>query len=205
MHFLVSVRVRSDVSVRYRRCHRNYPPYQDKSTTEAWDSFFSDYLRNSLYDLDKKARGEATTGLPRDPKGKEDLAEAKAKLRKAFCSRAFGDGGYLDNKPFSYATAMLMRRRADHVVARKLLYVEPSPEHPELTPEKPPERPDFAQNVRAAVLELPRQEAIREDIERLYERNEMLDRIAIFAAHVDKDMALRNHEQCPAPISPRRD
>jgi hypothetical protein len=42
-----------------------------------------------------------------------------------FRERAFGDGGYLDNKPFTYATSMLMRRRANIPVDRKLLY-EPS-------------------------------------------------------------------------------
>src|SRR5204862_4150003 len=42
-------------------------------------------------------------------------------------TQAFGDGGYLDNKPFSWATGMLSRRRADGPVQRRLLYIEPDP------------------------------------------------------------------------------
>src|SRR6185503_17659487 len=38
--------------------------------------------------------------------------------------RSFADGGYLDNKPFSYATSTLMRRTPTVPVDRKLIYVE---------------------------------------------------------------------------------
>ena len=48
-----------------------------------------------------------------------------------FTERSFGDGGYLDNKPFTYATETLSRRYAPLPVDRKLIYIEPSPEHPE--------------------------------------------------------------------------
>ncbi len=158
-----------------------YPEYEDTPPTpESWDSFFSEYVRHGLIDLDKQARGREPTGLlPPD---------ATERLRNAFYTRAFGDGGYLDNKPFSHATAMLMRRRFEPAVNRKLLYVEPSPEHPELDPKTERKRPDFAQNIRAAVVDLPRKETIREDIERLQERNAMLHRMAGFTKHVDKDM-----------------
>jgi hypothetical protein len=50
--------------------------------------------------------------------------EADAEFRR----RQFGDGGYLDNKPFTYATEKLMKRWAQLPVERKLLYVEPNPE-----------------------------------------------------------------------------
>jgi len=158
-----------------------YPEYEDTPLTpESWDSFFSEYVRHGLIDLDKQARGRKPTGvLPPD---------ATERLRNAFYTRAFGDGGYLDNKPFSHATAMLMRRRFEPAVKRKLLYVEPSPEHPELDPKTERKRPDFAQNIRAAVVDLPRKETIREDIERLQERNAMLHRMAAFTKYVDDDM-----------------
>ncbi|MFL6518617.1 MAG: patatin-like protein [Chthoniobacterales bacterium] len=158
----------------------SYPRYAKTDlASKQWDTFFTEYLRPSFYDIDKDARGEEMQGTA--PQA------ATEKLRRAFRSRAFGDGGYLDNKPFSYATAMLMRRHSDCVVDRKLVYVEPSPEHPELMPHQP-EPPDFAENVQAAVLELPRQETIREDIDRLYERNAMLERLASFAKNVDQDI-----------------
>ena len=170
-----------------------YKDYRDKSTSDEWDRFFSDYLRNSLFDLDRKARGDPATGkLP--PGTNPD--QAKEKLRSLFRERSFGDGGYLNNKPFSYATSMLMRRHADRAVARKLLYIEPSPEHPELIPtdQKPP--PDFAQNVLAALLELPQQQTIRQDIDRLDERNQLLQRLAVLAKEVDQDIdAVRKLEK----------
>src|SRR5829696_6801768 len=43
----------------------------------------------------------------------------------------FADGGYLDNKPFSYATEALRRRRADVPVAGRLVSAEPEGRLPE--------------------------------------------------------------------------
>lgn len=89
--------------------------------------------------------------------------------------RSFADGGYLDNKPFSYATSTLTRRTPTVPVDRKLIYVEPSPEHPEreVQPDNPP---DAIQNVMAA-LDLPRYETIREDIQTVLDRNRLIDRV----------------------------
>ena len=162
-----------------------FSAYKDKTSTGDWDIFFSDYLRYGLFDLDREAHGQEATGhLPQD---KSD-EQAKEQLRASFRQRSFGDGGYLDNKPFSYATATLSRRYSDSAVTRKLLYVEPTPEHPELALQTH-ETLDFAENVHAAVLDLPRQETIREDIDRLYERNKLLERVAILVTEVDADIA----------------
>lgn len=160
-----------------------------KDNDPGWDDFFKDYLLLGLYDIDKNARGLPTEGL------QQDIKTATSELRKAFRARSFGDGGYLDNKPFSYATSMLMRRQADCVVDRKLLYVEPTPEHPTFT--KPGPRPDFAKNTRAAALDLPRRETIREDLERIQERNELLERIATFSKDVDEDVLGARDEEPP--------
>jgi patatin-related protein len=161
-----------------------YSPYKDKTSSGDWDKFFSEYLRNGLFDLDREAHGQNSTGhLP----SQDTVEQAKEQLRASFRDRSFGDGGYLDNKPFSYATSMLSRRYADSAVVRRLLYVEPTPEHPELAVEKR-DPPDFAENVRAAVLDLPRQETIREDIDRLYERNEILERVTVLTKEVDADI-----------------
>ena len=176
---------------RYRRYERDDPTESnDPKVCSAWDDFFKDYLRLGLFDIDKQSRGETPTGLS----GRTG-DEATTELRKAFRSRSFGDGGYLDNKPFSYATSMLTRRHADCAVDRKLLYVEPTPEHPELAPKQPGPRPDFAENVRAAVLDLPRQETIREDIDHLYERNRVLERVGTFAQNVDEDIILLTEQR----------
>jgi patatin-related protein len=168
-----------------------YAPYKDRTESGAWDAFFSDYLRNGLFDLDREAHGKDALGyLP----NAESADEARKQLRAAFCARSFGDGGYLDNKPFSHATSMLSRRFADSAVARKLLYVEPTPEHPELAVDRR-EQPDFAENVHAAVLDLPRQETIREDLDRLYERNELLERVTMLTKEVDADIAAERAEK----------
>jgi patatin-related protein len=95
---------------------------------------------------------------------------------------AFADGGYLDNKPFSYATEALRRRRADLPVTRKLLYIEPDPTGEPLAPGEAPKRepleevPD-AVDTSIAAMTLPRVETIRDDIEAVVDRNRTVQRI----------------------------
>jgi hypothetical protein len=98
-----------------------------------------------------------------------------------FTKYAFADGGYLDNKPFSYATEALRRRRADVPVVRKLFYVEPDPAGSPRTPGAPPPPapvppPDAFENVLSSLL-FPRHETIREDLQLVLERNDAVRRI----------------------------
>src|SRR5262249_40404371 len=74
-----------------------------------------------------------------------------------FVRRPFGDGGYLDNKPFGYAVDALTQRRAGVPVQRKLLYIEPAPEH---LGSDAPRDVNVLENVHAALLTLPRYETI---------------------------------------------
>ena len=126
------------------------------SSSKMWQRFYRDYL---------DPRGVSTVPFPK---------------------RSFGDGGYLDNKPFSYATEALMNRNADVPVDRKLIYIEPSPEHPEDDTETD-EKPDAIQNTMAALLTLPRYETIREDLERVKERNRLIERVSAITSGVDRD------------------
>ena len=72
-----------------------------------------------------------------------------------YAGRPFADGGYLDNKPFGYATDALLLR-ANVPVRRILLYVEPAPELLEATARADDTAPvDALQNVEAAVLSAP--------------------------------------------------
>jgi patatin-related protein len=103
--------------------------------------------------------------------------------------RSFGDGGYLDNKPFTYITETLSHRYSDVPVQRKLLYIEPSPEHPEDEPSTLT-RPSALENVFAALLELPRQETIREDLKRLLDRNRLIERADRTLNQVRNDVAV---------------
>ena len=122
---------------------------------------------------------------------KEKISSDSAKGVE-FSTRAFGDGGYLDNKPFTYATETLARRYASLPVDRKLIYIEPSPEHPEDTALNQP-KPDALRNVKAALLDLPSYETIREDLQRLIQRNVLIQRINRISAAVDRD-----HDQAAA-------
>ncbi|MBI3739910.1 MAG: patatin-like protein, partial [Chloroflexi bacterium] len=104
-----------------------------------------------------------------------------------FPVRSFGDGGYLDNKPFSYATETLLRRRADLPVDRKLIYIDPDPEHPEEkeNPRSVSSRPDALENVTAALLTLPRYETIRGDLQTIADRNEVIKRTNRIMEQID--------------------
>ena len=59
-----------------------------------------------------------------------------------YAARGFGDGGYLNNKPFTHAIQALSQRSSELPVTRKLMYVEPSPDQPGSTmPAGPAELP----------------------------------------------------------------
>ena len=105
-----------------------------------------------------------------------------------FRKRDFGDGGFLDNKPFTYATRALMRRQAHHPIRRKLIYIEPSPERLALDPASPRPKPDAIAHSLAALVELPRYETIREDIGLILDRNHLLARIDETTRRVDQDV-----------------
>ncbi len=140
-------------------------PYKRADITNPdWEHFYSEYLG----------------AQPGTQKTREEL-------KTEFASRSFGDGGYLDNKPFSHATAMLMRRHANVPVERKLLYVEPAPEHPENREVQHTEM-NFLENVMAALGDLPRAETIREDLDRITERNGAVRRVRRYLAEIERNL-----------------
>lgn len=122
------------------------PQTGNTAESELWKDFYRDYLRE--------------TGLPSVP----------------FPHRCFADGGYLDNKPFSFVIEKMSMRQPILESKRNLIYIEPDPEHPEddvLTSAKP----DPIDNAWAALSALPRYETIREDLERILHRNDEVDRV----------------------------
>lgn len=148
----------------------------EKSSSELWHRFFPEYLN-----------------VPTS--GSQAVRQRQRQERAAaFRQNAFGDGGYLDNKPFSHAIGAFRQRRADLPVDRKLLYVEPSPEHPELD-RRSLERPDVLRNVRKALLELPRYETIREDVEAVRSYNQLVERVRLV-------LSGRDLEAARAPLKP---
>jgi len=136
---------------------KNYRGADTKQMKEKWEKFFSDNVG------------------------------AGAGQQICFNTRSFGDGGYLDNKPFTYATETLARRYAPRPVDRKLIYIEPSPEHPEDEVIKNA-KPDAIENVKAALLDLPSYETIREDLQRLIQRNVLINRLNRITSAVETDL-----------------
>jgi patatin-related protein len=107
---------------------------------------------------------------------------------------AFADGGYLDNKPFTHATETLRRRRADVPVDRKLIYIEPDPGgiptvlgSDPLPADEPEPRPDVIENVIDALTALPRAEPIRDDIQAIFDRNEIIEELRRMTLAVEID------------------
>jgi len=100
--------------------------------------------------------------------------------------RAFSDGGCLDNKPFTHAIQALSQRSSNLPVARKLMYVEPSPDLP--GGNQTSAAPNFIRNTIDALVTLPRDETIREDLQRVIERNRLIRRVQEITSHVDEDV-----------------
>jgi patatin-related protein len=106
-----------------------------------------------------------------------------ARARPPFAVRLFSDGGILDNKPFTYATESLVRRRALIPVVRKLVYVEPDP----ATAAEEARSWNALTVARAAVLTIPRFEAIRNDIQSVLMRNRRLTRMRDIVSRIGAD------------------
>ena len=141
-----------------------------RSNNEDWQKFYKDYLSDA-----------SPNPVP-------------------FPERSFNDGGVLDNKPFSYATETLSHRHADVPVDRKLIYIEPSPEHPELQLDNKV-RPNAVESLRAG-LSLPRNETIREDLQRILERNRLIHRANRIMRGIDADTECARASYIPAGDSP---
>lgn len=101
-------------------------------------------------------------------------------------TRPFGDGGYLNNAPFSHVVKMLGRHSSTFPTDRKLIYVEPSPKHPELEQrgEKRQSVPNAVVNSYDALVKLPGEQPIREDLQRVIERNRTVRKVQALSALV---------------------
>ena len=168
------------------RCTSSFPfafePMKLSDIDEVLDTF-NDYRSVDRKDMKKKwARFF------------KERVESKTVASVEFSERSFGDGGYLDNKPFTYATETLARRYSPLPVDRKLIYIEPSPEHPE-DERIDAKKPDALTNVKAALLDLPAYETIREDLQRLIQRNNLINRINRITAAVDQDLDQAGHQR----------
>jgi len=124
---------------------------------------------------------------------------------KPFPQRPFGDGGYLNNAPFSYAVDALLQRQAAVPVDRKLLYVEPSPSHPE-EEAAPREAPNAIENSLDALIVIPGYQTIRNDLMRVLERNRQASKINKTLGEVENEIqGDESRCQLPAKEEDRRE
>lgn len=106
-----------------------------------------------------------------------------------FDQRPLADGGYLDNKPFGHVIDALTYRATDRKHARKLLFVDPFPEHQ--ARQEDASHIDFLTNARLAAMDLPRYETIRGDIERILQGNQARQRLKSLQEFLEKQMQLQ--------------
>jgi patatin-related protein len=161
-----------------RRGTRDFKETQPNG--EPWRKFFPAYTGES-----DDAGGDPGPVAADDNRSAEPWL---AREQRPLAQRAFGDGGYLDNKPFEYAISSLATRSAGVPVDRKLIYLEPAPEHPEFEANGG-ERPNAIENVVAA-LSLARYETIRGDLQRVLVRNRLVDRVSRVVRGIDDDIAV---------------
>ena len=154
---------------------QRHDKYSEKSDVRAvnpdWRKFYDEYLR--------AADGEGPLQLS---------DQALQKLSTEFAKRAFNDGGVLDNQPFSHTLDTLGKHHSNFPTVRKLLYIEPAPEHPKSDPDQP--TPDFAANAWLSLSTLPRYEPIREHLQRVLERNRLIERVENITQGMESDAKL---------------
>ncbi|MCA1816800.1 MAG: patatin-like protein, partial [Acidobacteria bacterium] len=151
------------------------------SASPAWRDFFLEYLTPRAR---SRRLGEARGGA--DDGGGDPAQD--------FAARAFADGGDLDNKPFGYAIDTLLRRRSELPVVRKLVFVDPDPQSP-LDAADRARDVDVLQNTLFALSPSVSTETIREDIQRIGERNRLIERIRHFVDGAEDDVRWRKQSK----------
>lgn len=91
--------------------------------------------------------------------------------------RWFVDGGVLDNAPFGASIDAIHRKPAATEVDRRLLYVEPDPAAATATDREPSKIPNIPKTIWAGLAAIPRQEPVIDDLLRLMQRNNDVERV----------------------------
>ena len=96
--------------------------------------------------------------------------------------RFFADGGYLDNHPFDHAIEALNRQPSHVRTLRKLLYIEPSPENPELDhpgvdKDGKAVQPDAIENAWDGLAGIPGQQPIQDSLIQIQKRNRTIRKV----------------------------
>jgi predicted acylesterase/phospholipase RssA len=156
--------------------------------------------------------GRATSSFPAafEPMRLEDSRDASREAPDAagffpayvaagadYSRRAFGDGGYLNNKPFNYALREIPRRVSDLPVRRMLMYIEPTPERTCGNSTQAP--PGAIRNSIEALITLHQYETIREDLREALDRNRLIGRVREITNLVEQDVETWQRGGNPAP------
>ena len=146
-----------------------------------WTRFFAEPQSDPHNDSADAAnsQGDARVAL----QARQEMREHQA------LQRPFTDGGVLNNKPFSFAIDTLRKRWSDKSVQRKLVYIEPSPQDVSFAQGSMP-KPDALAMVPKALIELPGYEAIHAELQRVLDRNAVIDRVNTIVKEVEDDLAL---------------
>jgi len=92
---------------------------------------------------------------------------------------AFIDGSVLMNKPFALAIKSIQGRAAHREVDRRLVYIDPSPNHGDKpVQEIKEELPGFFSTLKGALSDIPRNQPIRDDLEWLQGFNDRVQRLS---------------------------
>jgi len=151
-----------------------------------WEKFYQDYLIDP-----SQIKPETIKAHPKAPRNKNGKYDT-------FRARSFADGGYLDNKPFSYAIQTISLRGSQVPVDRKLIYIEPSPEHlpDELTVASPP---NAFENLLKA-FKLARYETIKEDLQLITARNRLIDTVGRILDGTLQDIQINDEKRDPDSV-----
>jgi patatin-related protein len=163
-----------DDTIETYEAYRQAEPLR-RAEDDLWQSFYEQYLQPARED----SKGpSAHDGVP--------APEVRKRLVKKFLNRPFSDGGVLDNSPFSFAIDKLQFRHSSLPVDRKLIYIEPVPQHPEELSATTP-KPDAFKNALLSLSTIPSYQTIREDLERLLARNLLVERVGHIIVGIEKD------------------
>jgi patatin-related protein len=124
----------------------------------------------------------------------------------SFVRRPLADGGYLNNKPFSFVIDQVKVRTGTVPVSRKLLFLDPFPELDSQVRHTKQDI-DFVENALDAASTLPRYQTILEDIERLNEYNRAVHAAQCLAREIEDESPnlVRDYATGPNPDAyPRR-
>lgn len=162
----------------------------------ATSSFPFAFAPARLVDIGRLTGADGKPLDPADQRWRRWFARYLSFADSGYQEVAFGDGGDIDNKPFSWVTDTLSARTSISPVDRRIFYVEPDPGDPTPATRAAP-KPDVVGSTVAAIS-LGRVENIRDDLDRLERRASSAARIKTSIDAVQRLYARRHTSEALA-------